>query len=177
MINKLTRKIAKEMGFDFDELVSDFADTSYQEHRRNSDFWNRSVVEINEKLFPELPRELDGDWETNTYLWDANFGYDEDEIYELNRVVQKVRVIKEIYWEKVENKESSKTNPSDLNTSNNINSLWVNCDDRLPTENEWFVAYINGVRLLLRYNVPNRFWMEFTGKTYRPNEIDKWLDA
>ncbi len=57
------------------------------------------------------------------------------------------------------------------------NILWVNGDDRLPTESDWFIGYIKGIRLPLRYNAPNRFWMDFTGETYQPNEIDRWLDA
>ena len=76
-----------------------------------------------------------------------------------------------------ENNESSKINPSELNISNDINSLWINGEDRLPIESEWFIGYIKGIRLPLRYNAPNRFWMDFTGETYQPNEIDRWLDA
>ena len=54
-----------------------------------------------------------------------------------------------------ENNESSKINPSELNISNDINSLWINGEDRLPIESEWFIGYVKGVRVPLRYSVHN----------------------
>lgn len=39
MINKITRKLAEELGIDFDLLIDDFIDTSYEEHRRESNYF------------------------------------------------------------------------------------------------------------------------------------------
>ena len=101
MINKITRQIAKELGIDFDILIEDFQEDSYEEHRRGSNFFTRSITEISEKYFPELPRELDGYWETNTYVFDSDYGREDSDIQELNRVEKKERIITETYWEKV----------------------------------------------------------------------------
>jgi hypothetical protein len=56
-------------------------------------------------------------------------------------------------------------------------SLWVNGDDRTPTENLWFICYADGVRQPLKFNKHNQFWVALAGKTYKPNEIERWLDA
>ena len=101
MINKITRATAKELGINFDELINDMDERSYEEHRRGSNFYVKSIVDINEKWFPEVPRDLDGYWETNRYVWDTDYGHDKYEITELNRVVKKEKVITETYWEKV----------------------------------------------------------------------------
>ena len=101
MINKITRESAKELNIDFDNLINDFEEHSYQEHRRGSNFYTRSIVEINEEWFPEVPREFDGFWETNMYVSDDDYGYDDHEIQELNRVEKKVKVVETTYWEKV----------------------------------------------------------------------------
>jgi hypothetical protein len=101
MINKITRITAKEMGFDFNTLLEEFQEDSVQEHRRGSNFYTRSIVEVNEKWYPELPREFDGFWETNQYVWDDNYGFDKSDINTLYRVEQKERTIVEKYWEKV----------------------------------------------------------------------------
>ena len=98
-MNKITREIAKELNIDFNDLISDFDDTSYQNHRSSSNFFTRSIVVINEKFFPNVPRELDGFWETNTYVWDDDEGYDHMNIYELNRVEKKEKVVTTTYWE------------------------------------------------------------------------------
>lgn len=101
-MNKITRKTAKEMGFEFNDLISDMDETSYEEHRKGSEFFTRAVIVINEEWFPEVPRELDGFWETNTFISHSDYGYEEDEITELNRVVQKEEVVTRTYWERVE---------------------------------------------------------------------------
>ena len=98
-MNKITRKTAKEMGFDFNSLLGDM-ETSNEEHRRGSTFYMRSIVTIYDGHFPDVPRELDGYWETNQYVWSED-DWDMDEITELFRVVKKERVITETYWEKV----------------------------------------------------------------------------
>ena len=100
-MNKITRETAKEMGIDFDNLISDMDITSFKQHRRGSSFYTRSVIEIDEELFPEVPRELDGFWETNEYVDDSEYGCDLDEIDELDRVEEKIKVTETKYWEKV----------------------------------------------------------------------------
>jgi hypothetical protein len=100
-MNKITRETAKEMGIDFENLISDMEIISYEEHRRGSNFYTRSVVEIKEEWFPEVSRELDGFWETNTYVSDSDWGHESSEIYELNRVEKKVKVVETTYWEKI----------------------------------------------------------------------------
>jgi hypothetical protein len=102
MITKITRQLAKELEVDFNLLLEDFVEDSYQEHRRGSNFYTQSIVEINEEYYPQVPRELDGFWETNSYVWDDNYGYDKSDITELTRV-EKVPVIQTTYeWLPVE---------------------------------------------------------------------------
>ena len=101
-MNKITRETAKELGFDFNELIQDLDETSYEEHRRGSNFFKRSIVAINEQWFPQVPRELDGFWETNTYVHDSEWGHDSSEIITLNRVELKEKVVTTRYWAKVE---------------------------------------------------------------------------
>jgi len=98
-MNKITRQTAKEIGFDFDILLEDM-ETSKQEHRKGSTFYMSSIVTINERWCPEVPRELDGYWETNPYIW-SEFDWDKNEIQELTRVEKRERVITETYWEPV----------------------------------------------------------------------------
>lgn len=98
-MNKITRAIAKELNIDFNDLISDFDDTSYKNYRRGSNFFTRSIVVINEEYFPDVPRDLDGFWETNTYVWDDNEGFNHMDIYELNRVEKKEKVVTTTYWE------------------------------------------------------------------------------
>jgi hypothetical protein len=100
-MNRIARQTAKELGINFDSLIDDMEIVSYEEHRRGSNFYTRSVIEINEKWFPELPRELDGFWETNTYVSDSEWGPDKSCINELNRVEEKTKVVEIKYWEKV----------------------------------------------------------------------------
>ena len=64
-----------------------------------------------------------------------------------------------------------------LNISDVRSSLWVNSNDRVPTENLWFICYADGIRQPLKYNKQNQFWVALAGKTYKPNEIERWLDA
>ena len=44
-----------------------------------------------------------------------------------------------------------------LNISGVRSSLWVNADDRTPTENLWFICYADGVRQPLKFNKHNQF--------------------
>lgn len=100
-MKEITRETAKEYGFDFNDLLVDFDTHSYQEHRRGSNFWIKSIICINAEWYPKVPREFDGYWETNQYVSDDEYGYDKSEITTLCRVEQKERIIKETYWEKI----------------------------------------------------------------------------
>jgi hypothetical protein len=78
---------------------------------------------------------------------------------------------------KLKNMKTFEEKTSELNISDVRSSLWVNSDDRVPTENLWFICYADGVRQPLKYNKHNQFWVALAGKTYKPNEIERWLDA
>lgn len=60
MINKITRESAKELGINFDDLIKDFYETSYQEYYKNSTFSRQSIVKIDEEYYPTVPKELYG---------------------------------------------------------------------------------------------------------------------
>lgn len=45
----------------------------------------------------------------------------------------------------------------------------------LPDKSDWYICIVDGVRLPLRFNQPNSFWVGQDGKTYKP-EIVKWFD-
>jgi hypothetical protein len=98
MINKITRENAKDLNIVFEHLIDDFIDDSYDEHRRGSSFYRKSITEINEEYYPQVSRELDGFWETNLYVWDDNYGYGDGEIHEVNRVEKKEVVITKTEW-------------------------------------------------------------------------------
>lgn len=99
MINKITRENAKDLNIDFEYLIDDFSCDSYCEHiRMGSNFYRKSILEINEEYFPDMSRELDGYWETNTYIWDDNCGYEDVEIHEFNRVEKKEVVTTKNEW-------------------------------------------------------------------------------
>jgi len=48
--------------------------------------------------------------------------------------------------------------------------------EKTPYQSGWYVCCVNGNRMILKYNVHNNFWVDFAGKTYKPTEIDKWLN-
>lgn len=66
---------------------------------------------LQKNFFPELPKELHGYWETNTYISDDDWGHSDSEITELTRVEQKEKIIKEFYWAPVEEIEDSPSIP------------------------------------------------------------------
>lgn len=98
-MNKITRETVLPVKFDV--FLEDFVENSYQEHRRGSNFFTKSIVEINEKWFPELDRSLDGYWETNQYVHDDDYGHDKSDITELNRVKKVTKTVIEENWELV----------------------------------------------------------------------------
>jgi len=97
-MNKIDRdSIDKEL---FDNIIDDSIDESYNERRRGSNFYTKQIFEVNEEFFPDHP-ELFGFWESNTFVTDAEYGWDKCDIYELTRVEKKTRTIVEEYWERV----------------------------------------------------------------------------
>ena len=100
MINKILRSDYPDL---FNELIEDYYEILYQEHRRGSNFFTKWIIEINEEYFPDFPKWW-GFWETNTFIWDETYGYDKSEIDELNRVELVEKIVKTTEWIKVENK-------------------------------------------------------------------------
>lgn len=96
MINQIKRKDYP----DFNEFIDDCVDTSYQEHRRGSNFYTKWIVKLDEETYPDLDKSLYGYWETNEFIWSEE-DYDRNDIDELNRVElqEKTVVVKE--WIKV----------------------------------------------------------------------------
>lgn len=78
---------------------------------------------------------------------------------------------------KLKNMKTFEEKTTELNISDVRSGLWVNADDRTPSENLWFICYADGVRQPLLFNKHNQFWVALAGKTYKPNEIQRWLDA
>jgi len=101
MINKLDERTAEQFGLNFDDLLNDFYDDSLSVHRGGSTFYKQSIVEINEKDYPNVDKQLYGFWETNEYIWDDNYGFDKTEIHKLTKVEPKERTVIQKYWEKV----------------------------------------------------------------------------
>jgi hypothetical protein len=101
----ISRDTAKEIGFDFDKVAESVREFEciYDEHRRGSNFFQIYVIEINEKYFPEFDSKFYGFWQTNNFIFDTEYGYDSRDITNLERVIPKIRIIKERYWEPVTN--------------------------------------------------------------------------
>lgn len=109
MINKITRKNCKDLGLDFDEILeADWEiNISYEKYRKGSNFFTRWVLNIDEDYCKEIFPDhlfLTGLWETNTFIVDANHGYNSDEIDELIRVekIEKTVTTTVIEYKKVE---------------------------------------------------------------------------
>jgi hypothetical protein len=97
-MNKIDRdSIGEEL---FNNIIDDFVEKSYSEHRRGSNFYTKRIFEVDEEYFPDHP-ELFGFWESNIFVADTEYGWDKCDIYELTRVEKKTRTIVEEYWEKV----------------------------------------------------------------------------
>jgi len=97
MINKIKREDYPEK---FDEFIDDIWENSYYEHRRGQTFFAKSIYWIAEKNFPEFP-ELWGYWESNQYIT-SEIDTDWNEIYELNRVEKKTKIIEIEEWVQIE---------------------------------------------------------------------------
>lgn len=98
-MNKITRQT--DIPVEFNILIDEFLCDSYKKHRRSSNFFTRSIVEINERWFPELDRSLDGFWETNDYISDSEEGMDKVDIKELNRVEKVTIMVPTTEWQLV----------------------------------------------------------------------------
>ena len=65
----------------------------------------------------------------------------------------------------------------DISKAHSKNDLWVKGEDGVPSDSDWYVCIVNGKREVMKFNFPNKFWMDFTAKPYKPNEIEKWLNS
>jgi len=52
--------------------------------------------------------------------------------------------------------------------------MWTK--DCNPTESDWYIIVVDGKRFPAMYNYHNNFWCGHDGKTYKPNQIEMWLD-
>lgn len=52
--------------------------------------------------------------------------------------------------------------------------MWTNKYE--PIKSDWYIVKHQGKRTVMKWNNHNKFWCEFSGKTYKFNEIDEWLD-
>jgi len=101
MKNKITRKECPELF----ENISDFiVDNIYREHRRNSNFYTVSHVNFDTEWISHIENYEDylGDWKTNMYISDPEYGTDWSEITELVRIEKATKVTTTTYWKEVE---------------------------------------------------------------------------
>ena len=94
MINKILRTEYQDV---FDSFIDDFIETSYEEHRRDSNFFTKRIIWINEDTFPHYSA-LWGYWETNIFVNDLEYGYDSSDIYQLTRVTKEIEIIETVIW-------------------------------------------------------------------------------
>lgn len=106
MINKILKKDYPDL---FEEILEDEEiEHSLDEHRRGSNFYRQSIFKIDQENFPDFPKWW-GFWESNRYIWDSEYGMDDDEIYELNRVERKEKIVTTYSWVQVKEDEPTKT--------------------------------------------------------------------
>ncbi len=96
-MNKLTSSEHQEIFNLIDERKVKRYDTSLCEHRRGSNFYTKWIYQFTEVEFPSNP-EFWGFWETNSFVNDTEYGYDIYDIYELNRVELRTKIIEETVW-------------------------------------------------------------------------------
>jgi hypothetical protein len=51
--------------------------------------------------------------------------------------------------------------------------MWTN--EYNPKISTWYITKCNGERNPMYWNNPRKFWSDFSGKTYKPEEVI-WLD-
>ena len=86
----------------FLEVLYEYIEESYSAHRKQSNFYTRFIILIDEVSHPNNP-ELWGYWETNTFITDAEYGIEWDDITTLTRVEKKTKIITKEYWSPVDN--------------------------------------------------------------------------
>jgi len=70
----------------------------YHEHRRGSNYYTSKILKFDKDNLPDHP-EIHGLWQTDTYIWDHEWGGDlPDECY---RVEKKTHMVEETYYELV----------------------------------------------------------------------------
>jgi len=95
MINKITREsVGKEL---FENIIDDWEDFSRQDHRKQSNFYVQAIFIINEEFLPDRP-DLWGFWESNSFIWDSEYGMDRSDIDELTRVEKKTKTVVTEEW-------------------------------------------------------------------------------
>lgn len=53
--------------------------------------------------------------------------------------------------------------------------MWTN--NYLPEKSDWYICMVGTHRIPMRYNKPNKFWVELGGKTHSAKEGKVvWLD-
>jgi hypothetical protein len=52
--------------------------------------------------------------------------------------------------------------------------MWTNKYN--PTNSDWYIVVVDGKKSPMSWNSHNKFWVDFGGKTYKPEQIDRWLD-
>lgn len=60
MQTKITREWAKENNIDFDILVEEFDEDIYNKHYSGQLFYRKSIIDINTRSFPDIPKDLCG---------------------------------------------------------------------------------------------------------------------
>jgi len=99
-MNTITRETHPEI-LDLITENADWHDTSHDEHRRGSNFFRRNIYKIDEESFPEIPREFDGFWQTNMFIFDTEYGFDRVGINTLERVELTTKLVEVKTWEKI----------------------------------------------------------------------------
>ncbi len=94
MINTILRTEYEDV---FDSFIDDYIETSYEEHRRDSNFFTKRIIWINEDIFP-FYSDLWGYWETNIFVNDLEYGYDSSDITKLIRVTKTTKTIEVVDW-------------------------------------------------------------------------------
>lgn len=76
---------------DWNSFIDDYVDFSSQEHRRNSNFYTRLIYRLDEENAENYP-QLWGMWETETIIWDSEYGLEDKPtiLYRVNKVKKTV---------------------------------------------------------------------------------------
>jgi hypothetical protein len=99
MINTITKTQYPDI---FAELLEFEVDESYHEHRSGSNYYTSKILKFDDMVLPENP-ELHGLWQTDTFIEDYEYGGDVPK--EAYRVERKTRMVEEVYYEQVTNKD------------------------------------------------------------------------